>query len=173
MIKAAFRMSETLTLEEKNAICPASIHYGPPGQVFEYTRRNIGQGNVVYYCTHNRKCKCKGKLSFNRDKRTGVVDQAIKFLHGQHNRACCVINQVDPDEYNWEGKQTYEEALLVEQEEGDENVDPNPSPSKARMIAAVDTRVKLTRRLQSHQFHLHTCNGKRITVNKSKYGLYK
>ena len=149
-MKAAFRMSGKLSLDEKNETCPPSIRFGDHGRVFDYTRRNIGKKSVTYYCTHARKCDCKAKLVLPRDKRTGIVDHATKTIDGQHARACCVINQVKPDDYNWEGKQTIEE-------EEEENDDPNPSTSKARKIAsaaaAVDTRI----------------NGSMIIVNKSKF----
>ena len=137
-----------VSLAEKNAIFPASIRYGEDGSAFDFTRRNINQKSVVYYCKHERKCKCKAKLLLDRDKRTGIVDETTKKIDGQHTRACCVINRVDVDEYDWKGKVAFDEDL-VEEEEGEENDDPNPSPSKARKMkravaaAAVDERAKI------------------------------
>ena len=62
-------MSTKLSLDEKNAMCTASIRYGGMGGVFDYTRKNISKRIVTYYCTHNRKCGCKAKLELRRDKR--------------------------------------------------------------------------------------------------------
>ena len=101
--EAVSKREPKVSLEEKNAICPASIRYGQDGSAFDYTRRNINQTSVVYYCKHERKCKCKAKLLLDRDKRTGIVDETTKKIDGQHTRACCVINNVDVNEYNWKG----------------------------------------------------------------------
>ena len=85
-MKAEFSMSTKLSLDEKNAMCTASIRYGGMGGVFDYTRKNNGKGIVTYYCTHNRKCGCKAKLELRRDKRTGIVDETTKYIEGQMGR---------------------------------------------------------------------------------------
>ena len=80
--EAVSKREPKVSLEEKNAICPASIRYGQDGSAFDYTRRNINQTSVVYYCKHERKCKCKAKLLLDRDKRTGIVDETTKKIDG-------------------------------------------------------------------------------------------
>ena len=73
--EAVSKREPKVSLEEKNAICPASIRYGQDGSAFDYTRRNINQTSVVYYCKHERKCKCKAKLLLDRDIDSGTVDR--------------------------------------------------------------------------------------------------
>ena len=119
----------TLTLVQKNAICPASVNYGPSengSDLFVYTRKNINVGNLSYQFTHVRKNKCKSQLHFKRNRKNGVVDHQNIDLIGEHNRACCIINTVDPNDYHWEGKRPDDESLSKVQDD--------ESPSKVQKI---------------------------------------
>lgn len=72
-------MTDKLSLEAKNAICPASIRCSDGGAgMFDYTRKNINNGSVSYWCTHNRGAKCTAKFTVARNKKTGVVDLILR-----------------------------------------------------------------------------------------------
>jgi hypothetical protein len=72
-MKAAFRMSGKLSLDEKNAICPPSIRFGDHGRVFDYTRKNIGKGSMT------RKCDCKAKLVLLKRDDRGAASNPVVY----------------------------------------------------------------------------------------------
>ena len=134
----------TLTLDEKNLICPESIRYGESrdgSDSLGYISKNVGKGKVRYDCIHKRgkKSKCGATLNLNRDKETGVVDQGNKILIGSPTRGCCYINGVDTSTYQWDGKRVPEDKMDGEVVE---NQDPNVSPSKVQKV--YDNRVTFT-----------------------------
>ncbi len=58
---------------------------------------------------------------------------------------CCVVNQVNPDPADYDKLVEFDSANPMEEgEDGVENDDPNPPPSKAMEMSAVeDTRVRM------------------------------
>ena len=82
----------------------------------------------------------KAKMHFFIDTLTGLLNPTP--IHtGRHTRACIVIvrNGGDPDDFDWEGKPSFEDLLSEteendENDENDENADPNVSPHKVCVI---------------------------------------
>ena len=75
---------------------------------------------------------------------TGLLN--LTPIHtGRHTRSCIVRNGGDPDDFDWEGKPSFED-LLSETEENGENADPNVSPHKVRVIEKLpdDGRARAT-----------------------------
>ena len=85
---------------EKDIICPRHFNYN----VFSHTRKNVNQKNASYVCQYRRGKKCNAELNFKRDKSTGNVDFDNKIRLGQHTRPCCIVNGVDPEDYDYDGK---------------------------------------------------------------------
>ena len=90
---------------EKREIAPLSVQH----EGFRMTRPNINKKTVQFKCAHQRKGAqkgggCKATVSFHHDKDTGLVDYDNSRNNGQHTRSCCIVNGVDPESYDWEGK---------------------------------------------------------------------
>ena len=68
----------------------------------------------------------QGSIALQTKQKNGVVDHQSIDLIGENNRACCIINTVDPNDYNWEGKRPDDESLSKVQDD--------ESPSKVQKI---------------------------------------
>jgi hypothetical protein len=104
-----------------DTICPRQINHNN----FSYIRKNVNQKNVSYHCRHRRGKNCKAELHFKRDKSTGIVDFDNKIMLGQHTRQCCVVNRVDTEDYDYDGKPKANEQgddMLSSEDSDEENV---------------------------------------------------
>jgi len=120
---------------EKDIICPRHFNYNG----FSYTRKNVNQKNVSYLCQHRRGKKCNAELHFKRDKSAGKVDFDNKIRLGQHTRPCCIVNGVDPEDYDYDGKPKANEQgddMLSSEGSDEDNVHPN------RKVQRVDNRSR-------------------------------
>jgi hypothetical protein len=103
--------ARSYTQEEKDAISPRTEwwHDGNGNGTFQYTRKNLNNGNVTYQCSY-RRFGCKSFLSFPRtpidedENPLGKYDRDKGKVNGLHTRSCVVYNGLDPDAVPWEGK---------------------------------------------------------------------
>jgi hypothetical protein len=104
-----------------DAICPRQFNLNH----FSFTRKNVNLKNVTFICRHRRGKNCKAELHFKRDKNTGIVDFDNKIMLGQHTRQCCVVNRVDTEDYDYDGKPKANEQgddMLSSEDSDEENV---------------------------------------------------
>ena len=123
-----------------DAICPRQFNLNH----FSFTRKNVNQKNVTFICRHRRGKNCKAELHFKRDKNTGIVDFDNKIRLGQHTRQCCVVNRVDTEDYDYDGKPKANEQgddMLSSEGSDEENVQTNVDNRSRPPDVSEDMRI--------------------------------
>jgi hypothetical protein len=141
----------SLRFDENAKYPPAKLKY----KGFMYTSKNHGKHHHQYQCTCVRRSNinCTAKVYLPNVKDSGLSVET----KGKHDRQCCVVNGLDPDDpsVDYHGKfddDAFEEEAAEYGEEKEnvekENVRPNnfelsPRPTKIRAIRLLDVTQEM------------------------------